>query len=85
MSRHDPPPPHPENPAEEDEANGHILAAAWELLEACEKVHQHIMGLHAYLRTCDTTVIADNVDSLAAALGPEKQRLADAIAKAKGF
>lgn len=66
------------------EANGQLLAAAPELLEAAKAAVQELCGLAAYLETCDHAVILDNLQSLVAGMRHKQELIEAAIRKARG-
>lgn len=55
-----------------------------ELLEALEVAHDHIVGLKAYLATCGTAIIIDNLETTIAALREQSEQSKAAILKARG-
>lgn len=66
------------------EANAHLIEAAPELLEACEASLDEMIGLRAYLTTCDPTVLVENIDSVAHKMNEVRLKVEAAIQKAKG-
>ena len=55
-----------------------------EMLSALQNVHQYLVGLAAYLATCDTQVIIGNLDTTIRGIY-EKEKLCEAaIQKARG-
>lgn len=69
----------------EDQANVCLIAAAPELLEACQAVHTEIIGLTAYLKTCSPDVIEDNLPTVIASLNRKREQIDTALRKAKGL
>ena len=55
-----------------------------ELLKAAQSAQQHMIGLKAYLATCATKVIVENLETTIAALRMKAEELEAAIRKAKG-
>ena len=64
--------------------NADLLASAPDLLAACEAGMQELIGLRAYLTTCEHAVILDNLDSLARKMEDVQAKIEAAIRKAKG-
>lgn len=74
----------PEGGVFDKEVNLNLIAAAPELLEACELTRNECIGLAAYLGTCAHDVIIDNLRSTIASLEGKVEMLSAAILKAKG-
>jgi ABC-type transporter Mla subunit MlaD len=55
-----------------------------ELLKACKDANNAMIGLAAYLETCEPTVILENLPMLTRNLNHQQQQLQAAIRKAKG-
>jgi hypothetical protein len=55
-----------------------------ELLKATESAHRHMVGLKAYLATCSTEVIVDNLETVIGGLRTKTEELESAIRKAEG-
>jgi hypothetical protein len=68
----------------EDKANARLIAAAPELLEALNQVYDYLIGLHAYLLSCEKSVIVDNLESTSAFAYKQAELIYAAIHKAKG-
>ena len=60
-----------------------VRAAAPELLTALKASHQEMVGLRAYLQTCETGVMIDNLPTLIASLGRKCEQAETAIRKAE--
>ena len=54
-----------------------------ELLEALQDAHTHLIGMAAYLATCSTDVIVENLETTIAALHNKAEKFEAAIAKAR--
>lgn len=61
-----------------------LHAAAPELLEELRDATQHMIGLKAYLATCATDVIVENLETTIAALRKQIESAEAAIRKAQG-
>jgi len=61
-----------------------IVNAHAELLAACEAGSNELIGLRAYLTTCDFGVIRENIDGLAYKMNDVRVKIEAAIRKAKG-
>lgn len=66
----------------EAEANAQLIAAAPDLALALQGVHTEFIGLAAYLETCSTDVIVDNLPSVIASLKRKRELVEAAILKA---
>ena len=55
-----------------------------DLLEALKALHNEVIGLTAYLETCDPEVIADNLDSIVASARSKASSAEVAILKTGG-
>jgi hypothetical protein len=55
-----------------------------DLLEALKALHNEVIGLTAYLETCDPEVIADNLDSIVASARSKASSTEVAILKTGG-
>ena len=66
------------------EANLNKIAAAPDLLKACQAGLDELIGLHAYLTTCEPEVIVQNIDSLAYKMNDVRATIEAAIHKAEG-
>jgi hypothetical protein len=66
------------------EASARLIAAAPELLEACEEAQKELLGVSSYLETCEPEIIVQNLDSLVASLQAKLAIVEYAIRKAKG-
>jgi hypothetical protein len=69
---------------DEDEANAKLIAAAPELLAACEAAVDELIGLRSYLTTCDFGVIRENIDGLAYKMNDVRAKIEAAIRAAQG-
>jgi hypothetical protein len=65
-------------------ADAALIAAAPELLEACEEAQKELLGVSSYLETCEPEIITQNLDSLVASLQAKLAIVEYAIRKAKG-
>jgi hypothetical protein len=61
-----------------------LIDAGVEMFKALEGMRNHMVGLKAYLATCDTEVIVENLETIIAALGKQIEPAEAAIRKAKG-
>ena len=68
----------------ETKANAFLIAAAPDLLKAAQSANRHMIGLKAYLATCATQVIIENLETTIAALRVQAEELEAAIRKAAG-
>jgi hypothetical protein len=66
------------------EANARLIAAAPELLATLQNVYNYLIGLHAYLLSCETSVIVANLESTSAFAYKTAELCEAAISKAKG-
>jgi hypothetical protein len=62
-----------------------VRAAAPELLTALKASYQEMVGLKAYLETCDESIIIDNLPALIDSLGRKCTLAEAAIRKAEGL
>jgi hypothetical protein len=69
---------------DESLADARLIASAPEMLEALESVRNELIGLSAYLLTCDTTVIVKNLETTVASLERKNELVNAAIRKARG-
>jgi hypothetical protein len=66
------------------DADWHLIAAAPDMLVALEDANQYLVGLKAYLATCATDVIVENLESTIAYMRNKVEMLEAVIGKAKG-
>ncbi len=66
------------------EANARLIAAAPELLKACEETQKELLGASSYLETCDPVTIVENLDTLVRSLKARLVIVEAALRKAKG-
>jgi hypothetical protein len=67
------------------DANACLIAAAPELLEALHGALNNATGMAAYLATCATPTILENLETTIAALHREAAKYEAAIRKARGI
>ena len=61
-----------------------LRAAAPGMLATLQNVYNYLIGLHAYLLSCETSVIVDNLESMSAFAYKQAELCETAIRKAKG-
>lgn len=64
--------------------NGSLIAAAPEMKLACEAALGELIGLHAYLTTCEPAVLLKNIDMLAYKMSDVRAKVEAALRKARG-
>jgi hypothetical protein len=69
----------------EAEANAQLIASAPDLLLALQSARMEFTGLAAYLETCSTEVIADNLPTVISNLNRKRELIETAILKAGGW